>query len=183
MICNRTRLVVLLTTVCGLAVCGCATADGPTLREARNFENFSLYYSGDAVRGRSLTDVLGDAGKNETRQETTWVFLYGECEDPPADAGCAPPLQIHNEDACIRTQHSRPEASELFSFRGAKASRPSDGAMEIYTGRTVVEIAGRPGFVFRAARLLRNVRQARPARLPAPAPGVLNEQPCKIPPA
>ncbi len=54
--------------------------------------------------------------------------------------------------------------------------------MEIFTGRTTVVIFGNGGSVTKAAaRQLRNVHQNHaPSRLPAPAPGSLEEKlPCQ----
>jgi hypothetical protein len=168
---GRTIGVLALGLLCGLVLCACALADEPNLSEVRGFDNFPIYYAGASIGEIPLREVLGDP---DQREETTWVFLYGRCEDPPADAGCAPPLQIHSYSGCVWARLGQPEADELFRFRGAKAKWAGADVLEILTGRTAVKISGHHDLVLKAGRLLRNVHQTQPRRLPAPAPGILS---------
>lgn len=168
---SRTIGVFALGLLCGLVLCACALADEPDLSEVRAFDNFPIFYAGDSIGEIPLREVLGDPGQQE---DTTWVFLYGQCEDPPADAGCAPPLQIHSYSVCVWARLGQPKADGLFRFRGAKAKWAGTDVLEILTGRTAVKISGRHDLVSKAGRLLRNVRQEQPRRLPAPAPGIFS---------
>jgi hypothetical protein len=150
----------------------------------RTFRAYPVYYSGESVAGRPLSKVLGDAAAQEDERDTTWVLVYGECEDPPDEGGCPYPLQIHNYSACTRWADQLHRNPRLFDFRGAKALRPmqgSEAALEIFTGRTTVTISATERQILdAAAQSLRNVRQEEPSPLPPPVPGSLTgDLPCQ----
>lgn len=162
----------------------CATADPPNLGAARGFSAFPVYYAGDSVAGLPLEEVLGDPSKIGDQRDLTWYFIYGRCENPPAEGGCPYPLQIHDYSACKRWAGLFGKHGRLVDFRGAKAVRSREERriqLEIFTGRTTVTISGEDAEVIdAAARALRTVHQSRPSRLPPPVPGSLDgELPCQ----
>jgi len=170
--------------ISGLLLAACATADAPDLGAARGFRAFPVYYAGDSVAGLPLEEVLGDPGRIEDRRDLTWYFVYGRCEDPPAEGGCPYPLQIHDYSTCKRWAGLFEQQGRLVDFRGAKAIRTREERrirMEIFTGRTTVTFSSEGAKVIdAAARALRAVQQSRPSPLPPPAPGSLaGELPCQ----
>lgn len=166
----------------GLFLCACSLEDEPSLSEIRGFRAYPVYYSGVSVAGNTLREVSGDPAEQKDKRDTTWVLIYGECKDPPAEGGCQVPVQIHNYSICARWEGLRD--ARLFDFRGAKATRPTGGGpavLEIYTGRTTVTVSAENRNVLdSAAQALRGVRQRHPTSLPPPVPGSLTgELPCQ----
>ena len=154
-----------LGVLCGFLLSGCG-ADGygedpPNLSEVKKWEK--------------VEQLIG------------WNFYYGDCDPPSglfAEGGCELPLQIQNYSTCRRWAGLLSNKSEIVDFRGAKATGNGNGIeapVEIFTGRTTVVIfAGKRSVAKSAARQLRNVRQARPSRLPPPVPGSLwGKLPCQ----
>lgn len=166
----------------GLCLYACAAEGEPNLKEVKAFRAYPVYYSGVSVAGNSLREIQGDPARHEDKRDTSWFFLYGQCKDPPDEGGCPVPIQIHSYSTCTRWASLR--TSNLFDFRGAKATRPRPGggaALEIFTGRTTVTIHAENRHVLdSAARALRDVRSNRPSALAPPAPGSLSgELPCQ----
>lgn len=160
--------------------------------DAKSFDAYPIYYSGEEVAGLPLERVSGPRSnlKKADRmgeRAVGWSFTYGDCTPPSgSDGGCAPPLQIQNWSTCFRSFGSidRPRNRQLYDFRGAKATGGGGGGspMEIFTGRTTVVIfANERSVAEAAARQLRNVHQDRPpSRLPPPVAGSLGEKlPCQ----
>ncbi len=140
-----------------------------------------MYYAGDEVVGEPLEEVLGGEHPDGPGSDG-WVFFYGDCtpvmSEGGLDGGCAPP-QIHNDSTCDRWASLFSRPTDLFDFRGAKATRAGhEGSLEIFTGRTTVRVSIEP--LMAVARRLRAVGQTRPTRLPPPVPGSLRgELPCQ----
>lgn len=160
---------------------GCSTEDlfddPPDLSEVRKFGGgYPIYYAGDEVAGHPLEEAMGAEGGG--------VFIYGRCDPPPTtDAGCPPPLQIHNYDICEWPPSFNEGKGPLYDFRGAKARGGGAGiedSLEIFTGRTTVKVSSEEQSIAKAAaRQLRSVRDPRPSRLPPPVPGALQGKlPC-----
>lgn len=177
---NLSRGLRSLFAICasGLCLCACATDEAPSLSEIRDFRAYPVYYSGDSVAGNSLREVFGDPTQYEDKRDTTWILIYGRCEDPPEASGldgesCPAPLQIHNYSICARGAGLR--EARLFDLRGAKATKlmPGGGAsLEIFTGRTTVTMHAESQDVLNSAvQALRNVHQKHSSSsLPPPAP-------------
>jgi hypothetical protein len=150
--------------------------------EVKKFKGYAIYYAGEEVLGRSITEVIGGEEQVNPREQVRF-FIYGDCEIPPGrDGGCAP-FQIHNYSTCSRWASQMEQApvslnrrAPLRSFRGAKARyRRSERSIEIFTGRTTITIGGGDSKMLKPAlRQLREVHQAEPSRLPPPAPGSLS---------
>lgn len=184
MILRRISAIFVPVLACGLLLAACATADAPDLSNLRGFRAFPVYYAGDSVAGLPLEEVLGDPDQFADQRDLTWFFIYGHCEDPPAEGGCPYPLQIHDYSTCKRWASLFEHTGHPFDFRGAKAYRHKEERLiqlEIFTGATTVTVSGENARVIdAAARALRTVRQGRPAPLPPPVPGSLNgELPCQ----
>lgn len=160
-----------------LALTACGSEDSPSPAEFKEFRAYPVYWSGESVAGNDLVEVMGDPTLHEDERETTWIFIYGECKDPPDEGGCPPPLQIHSYSTCERWASLGPNEPKLFDFHGAKASKPFPGGgagLEIFTGRTTVTFhAESQDLLDAATRALRTVHQKRPGPLPPPVPGSL----------
>lgn len=161
---------------------GCAD-EAPSLKEARRFDAYPVYYAGMEVGGFPLVYATGEDGQIDPRP-SAWFFVYGHCVDPPDEGGCAPPVQIHNYSACERWAGVSTYGHRLYDFRGAKARWGGvdiGGSMEIFTSRTTVTIGGDPNVVKAAVRALRLVDHGQPtASLLPPVPGSLaGKLPCQ----
>jgi hypothetical protein len=155
----------------------------------KKFKGYPVYYAGEEVLGRPITEVIGGEEQVDP-QEQVRFFIYGDCENPPEGEGGCAPFQIHNYSTCSRWAHSLDQApvglgrrAALRPFRGAKARyRRAEHSIEIFTGRTTITIGGGsdPKMLKTALRQLREVHQAEPSRLPPPAPGSLSGKlPCQ----
>lgn len=170
----------------GFLLSGCGAEDSLSLSEVKRFDARPVYYAGEEVAGLPLEGVE-DEEWQEVEQLMGWNFYYGDCDPPSglfAEGGCELPLQIQNYSTCRRWASLLSDKSEIFDFRGAKATGTGNGIerpVEIFTGRTTVVIfAGKRSVARSAARQLRNVRQPRPSGLPPPVPGSLwGKLPCQ----
>lgn len=169
-------------SLAALALGGCGD-EAPSLREAREFDAYDVYYAGSEVAGFPLEEVLGEDRQSHERR-SAWVFIYGKCVDPPDEGGCPPPVQIHNYSTCSRWPAASNQGRTLYDFRGAKARASREfgySEVEIFTGSTAVKIAGERKVVKAAARTLRPVAEGgTTSRLPPPVPGSLaGKLPCQ----
>jgi hypothetical protein len=73
----------LLVTGCGVA----ASADPPP--------DSDRFFLGQAFEGLALTSSQPAAGD-------AFGFVYGDCEPPAGEGGCAPPLEVQNWSICRR---------------------------------------------------------------------------------
>jgi hypothetical protein len=191
----RWTLLAWLSGLCLIALAGCAEdaprEDAPSLKEVKKFKGYPVYYAGEDVLGRPITEVIG--GEEEVNpQEQVRFFIYGDCEIPPEGEGGCAPFQIHNYSTCSRWASQLEQApiglnrrAALRPFRGAKARyKRAEHSIEIFTGRTTITIGSGPDpkMLKTALRQLREVHQAKPSRLPPPAPGSLSGKlPCQDP--
>lgn len=185
----RARLVslALLALLCGTVLPGCGD-DEISLAEVEKFDAYPLYYAGDEVAGHELEEIFGaeEWQRDPDQRSVGFVFIYGTCE-PAEPSGldgqsCAPPIQIQVHSVC--GSHLGPSRGEerTFALRGARAVA-GDGGVEIFTGRTSVDIfaGGDPRLIKAVVRSLRQVGEAAPAeRLPPPVPGAVHGRlPCQ----
>lgn len=182
---NPRRTLLALVAAFAVALCLSACDDEPSLSEFKQFRAYPVYYPGESVDGHSLREVLGDPTQYGDKRDTTWILIYGRCQDRPDEGGCPYPVQVHNYSTCTRwaTQLDR-NPRQLFDFRGAKAIRLFQGGgagWEIFTGRTTVTISAEDQqLLHTTARALRTVDQEHPSPLPPPAPGSLQGKlPCQ----
>jgi len=170
-----------LTFLCGLICGSCATADeGISLNEAKSFHTrYATYYDGPEVAGLPLENINGDPSH-------CCSFMYGTCTPPPAEGGCAPPLEIQVFSTCKRWFRgiAGRRHAHIYNFRGAKTianDPPESYTPEIFTGRTTVVFWGESWKIVKAAeRQLREIHQSKPQALPPPVHGSLwGRLPCQ----
>jgi hypothetical protein len=102
-------------------------------QRARGLRPYSV---GSEFAGMPLTAVLEEC-RRERRTKVT--YIYGECELPPGEGGCAPPLAIQVWQPCARRYDQyAPGARPALSRRRGVAVGLSDGQMDVYTDSTVV---------------------------------------------
>lgn len=134
------------------------------IEDARQFDEFSLYWLGDSYEGLPLTKIIRyrydpeppippmEAGNSVT-------FIYGTCEPPP-DGGCAPPLSIVVEPYCMKPPERVAPAvrGTPFQVRGALAEQIGDH-LRIWTGDISISIFTEPTSLIDAANQLRLVSE------------------------
>lgn len=176
-----------LSGLCLIALSGCGE-DAPSLEEVKKFKGYPVYYAGEEVLGRPITEVIGGEEQVSPREQVRF-FIYGNCESPPEGEGGCAPFQIHNYSTCSRWASQLEQApiglnrrAPLRPFRGAKARyQRAEHSVEIFTGRTTITIGGGdPKMLGTALRQLREVHQAKPSRLPPPVPASISGKlPCQ----
>jgi hypothetical protein len=100
------------------------------------------------------------------------VFVYGDCESPPGEGGCQPPLQVQDRTTCERNPVALDVVPRrLYRLRGdAIAAVYARGTIDVYSTRTTTTVFARGDrLAARAAKALRRRGQARPRPLSAPA--------------
>jgi hypothetical protein len=75
-----------------------------TIEDARQFDEFPLYWLGDSYEGLPLTKVIRYQYEPEPpipaeTAENVVLFIYGSCT-PTGEGGCPPPLSIRVEPYC-----------------------------------------------------------------------------------
>jgi hypothetical protein len=108
------------------------------------------------------------------------VFVYGDCEPPPGEGGCAPPLQVQDRTTCERNPVGLDIVRRrLYRLRGhGIAAVYERGTVDVYSGRTTTTVFARTdALAARAVKALRRRGQARPRPLRSPhfPPAVLRE--------
>lgn len=175
--------------VCGALLGGCGSqaeetaSPPPSLREAKRFDRFPVYFAGREIAGLPLTAV-SEASHGRFGTEVT--FAYGHCDQPDGlfeEGGCSLPLSIQNWSTCVRWGKQLHDPLRAIDLRGAKATHGGGGSqLEVFTGSTTVVIwAHERSVAESAARELRDVRPSnRTTRLAPPVPGSLQGKlPCQ----
>jgi hypothetical protein len=147
-----------------------------TVDHLRNFDEFALFYPGQAVEGYPLEAVL----RNKYTVVNNVTFIYGKCDPGPGEGGCAPPLQVQVSSACVRNfgmygGSPLSPVPDLFTVRGVPASYFENGyRLELQTADSTVVIFSTDAL--RVAQKLRGINNGvQPGRpLPKPEPGALN---------
>jgi hypothetical protein len=191
MVGNMGRRPHLLALVLALAVVGCK-ADEPSgtravgnysLEQARVFEDFPLYSSGEAHGDLPLTAVerrFDDSPDAPVRANYV-DFIYGTCEPPEGEGGCAPPLSVQVWAACERNPMVYgPEVAREgpLDVRGVPAYFFEGGRrLELSTGTaTVVIFAASRDEALAAANALEGVNNELTADAPLPPPAYTTEE-------
>jgi hypothetical protein len=167
---------VKLLVAAGLTIlaAGCSDDNQDALGARAKVRDFSVYYAGDSFAGQRLRPE-GDGGDAERRPRSV-DFLYGDCQPPGDEGGCALPLDIQNEHACGRTGRRQGRGAEQrLRIRGTQAAVFGENDwLEVYTGDATVRIHADGGLATmrRAAQALRSVdgRVGPGDPLPAAAP-------------
>ena len=113
---------------------------GWTLEDARQFNEFPLYWLGESYDGLPLTRIIRYRYDPEppipaVTAEDSVAFIYGTCT-PSSESGCAPPLQIIVEPYCTRPPEIIAPLAAVgssFDIRGATAQWVTDH-LRIWTG-------------------------------------------------
>ncbi len=149
---ERSRFFLLAACIAVLAA-GCVAFDGGTpavdegeLTAIEKTRGHPIYWAGRSIEGYPLThaEALG-SGK--------YLFIYGDCEIDDQgwfdDGGCTPPVDIQQYP--IRARHPGMFDVDVGCRRlvvrrvPAAIFQSSGGALEIYTGASVVVIFGETG--------------------------------------
>jgi hypothetical protein len=65
--------------------------------------NFETYSVGPSIDGLKLTHTGRRCGTGPVAMRANYLsFAYGDCEIPPGETGCRPPLEVHTWPACQR---------------------------------------------------------------------------------
>lgn len=150
----------------------CTGADEPA--------NFRLFSLGEEFEGHRLTAVLRECGPvhPDEMDGMSWrgnsvSYIYGECDPPDGEGGCAAPVEVQVWPSCERNHgdygRNRPR---LETRRGVSTARVDRGT-EIYAESTVV--------IFAADRRLAD--RAVAAVQPSPRGAIPNALPPEIQPA
>jgi len=110
------------------------------------FTDFPLYWLGDEFQGYPLESIVRhvfspDLGKHEDAVS----LLYGSCELPEGEGGCAPPVQVIIAPYCMVPPElvgngTRPVGVE--PVRGGAEAVMVGGGLRIWTGPATVKIYG-----------------------------------------
>lgn len=146
---------------------------------AREPANFRLYSLGSSFGELPLTTVLrtctapqplpGDAEELPPTWRTNSVsYVYGTCELPEGEGGCAPPVTVQIWPACERHRALYRPPPKLTRRRGVPSAPASGLMVELYTAdATVVVFADDRALLDRAVAALQPVaRGSAPADLP-----------------
>ena len=149
---------VVVLALLAFAAAGCLGSDGRVpnvenvdadLERARSSAT-RLYYAGRSVAGLELTAVsLTGPGRA--------TFLYGTCERPEGEGGCAPPIQVQQVPFSAAAWRRASSCRAVEPIRAVPAAR-HDGLV-VFTGRTTVKVYARsPAEERRVLLALRPVR-------------------------
>ena len=127
---------------------GADSVSGWPIEDARQFEQFSLFWLGEEYEELPLTHI------SYASSEKVFLFVYGSC-NPRGGGGCAPPLSLTIEPC----SHERPEAEAPFEIRGARAEFSRAGHLRVWTRDVTVTVFAEPGLAKEAANALRPVSE------------------------
>lgn len=129
----------------------CTRADEPA--------NFPVYSLGSSFDDLPLTAVLRqcenpglDASLGIDARGNSVSYIYGACDPPLGEGGCAPPLEIQVWPACERSvsDYDMDLPPRLDRLRGAPTAEIA-GRVEIYSNSTIVVFSPDPELARRAA--------------------------------
>ena len=149
-------LVVAAAVVVGVVVLSEGRDEGGgnwSIEDAREFDEFTLFWLGEEHQGLPLTDIIYAQGENVV------IFIYGTCK-PSSDSGCAPPLSLRIEP-CTQSPPGRyaslPGAETAFEVRGAEAQFA--GHLRLWTRDVTLTIFAERGSAEKAVAALRTVAE------------------------
>jgi hypothetical protein len=143
------RVVALGAAVGTIALGGCGVGKEAmplhgdlTLEQAREFDEFPLYYAGERVDELPLVAIL-----RRTDTANFVSFVYGDCTPAEYDQGCAPPAEIQVWPRASRGLGSYDVSvpgtptPERMTIRGVPAAFFDDGTrLEVFAGPSTVVI-------------------------------------------
>ncbi len=138
-----------------------------TVEDAKQFDEFPLYWLGESCEGLPLTNIIRSYYDPEppipaVEAENAVVFIYGSCT-PDASGGCAPPLSIRVEPYCMRPPQqiaSGVKVGEPISVRNAVGQYISGDHLRVWTQNVSIAVFTRDsGSQLGAAENLRLVTE------------------------
>ncbi len=127
---------------------GADSVSGWPIEEARQFDQFSLFWLGEEFEGLPLRRI------SFTSSEKVFLFVYGSC-NPRGGGGCAPPLSL----TITPCSHEPLAGGGSFEIRGAKAAFSKAGQLKVRTLEVTVSVFAEPGLAVEAANALRPVSE------------------------
>ena len=125
-------------------------ASGWSVREATDFQEFSIYWLGEDFGGLPLKQIIryeyaGDATNTIYPTSEDFVaFEYGDCQIPPgAEGGCALPLVVEIDPYCDVPPERISDgvtAAGLTTLGGAQVQWFKDGHVRVWTGDVSIGI-------------------------------------------
>ncbi len=121
---------------------------GWTLEDARQFNEFPLYWLGESYDGLPLNRIIrhrfepGPEMRPGLRGENSVTFVYGDCT-PVGDSGCPPPVQVIVEAYCTRPPELLAEEVKdgpPIVLRGALAQPLGPDQVMVWTGDARVTV-------------------------------------------
>jgi hypothetical protein len=124
---------------------------GWPIEDARQFDQFSLFWLGEEFEGLPLTNIV------HAKSEKVVIFVYGSC-DPGREGGCAPPISLRIEP-CSHEPPGRSlsldSAGSPFDIRGAQAAFSRAGHLKVWTRDVTVSVYAERRLAVEAAGALR----------------------------
>jgi hypothetical protein len=128
------------------------------LEEARQFDEFSLYWLGDEFQGmplRKLSKLESQGvpsldGKTRSPPYRIVVFSYGDCRIPAGAQACPIPLSLNISPYCETPPEVIRSDSPFRDIRGAQA-HGAGGAMSLWTRDVHISISGTDAAMVEAA--------------------------------
>ena len=121
----------------GVFGCGDSGDETQTVPEDVASAPAESFYLGEEFDGLPLTTVLAPP----TGSGDSTSFIYGHCEPPAGEGGCAPPLEVQTWPLCGRAPQV--PIKQLDHVRGALVeSDPRESRVEVLTGESTVVIFG-----------------------------------------
>ncbi len=124
------------------------SVSGWPIEDARQFDQFSLFWLGEEYEGLPLRRI------SYVSNEKVFLFVYGSC-NPRGEGGCAPPLSLTIEP-CNLEPHG---GGGSFEIRGARAAFSNAGQLKVWTREVTVSVFAEPGLAMEAANALRPVSE------------------------
>jgi hypothetical protein len=143
-----------------IALCALLPASSAAGRVgAENRSPAQTYWLGPYFAGLEVTGTSGS------------TFVYGHCDLPAGEGGCAPPVQVQNSSSCARNPIGLDRIpEEVFLLRGGGLAAVNEStAVDIGTGgQTVTVYTNEPELVGAALREFHTRAQSVPAPLAPP---------------
>lgn len=108
---KRTILAIGFALVAVPAFSACSSGDGETSTNGRwtaddveAFDGFSVFWAGESYRDAPLVSILRASYASEHGAivgEDSVSFLYGTCDLPAGEGGCASPYQVIIQPSCL----------------------------------------------------------------------------------
>ena len=134
---------------------GANSVRGWPIEDARQFDQFSLFWVGEEFEGLPLTNIV------HAKTEKVVIFGYGSCKSS-GDGGCLLPLSVSIEPcnhAPPGRYLSKPGARAPFEFRGARAQFDGAGELRVWTDDVTITVSAKAGLAMEAANALRPVSE------------------------